>query len=109
MNTRFFLNPQDGEIYPESWYHQQNIDLACAIEAVTIEGGLAFDIVPENLERMEFYDIAVINLIADFAKTLAINAMESDNPEEAAECASVAAYVSRIMMDKLSGEPMAKH
>jgi len=109
MNNRFFLNPQDGEIYPESWYHQQNIDLACAIEAVTIEGGLAFDIVHENLERMEFADVAVISLIADFARTLAIRAMETDDAEEAAECGSVAAYVSRIMMDKLSNAPMTKH
>lgn len=109
MNNRFFLNPQDGEIYPESWYHQQNIDLACAIEAVTIEGGLAFDIVPENLERMEFADVAVIGLIADFARTLAIRAMETDDEEEAEQCGSVAAYVSRIMMDKLSNAPMTKH
>jgi len=109
MNTRFFLNPQDGEIYPESWYHQQNIDLACAIEAVTIKGELVFDIVPENLERMEFSDVAVISLIADFARTLAIYAMETDDPEEAEQCGSTAAYVSRIMMEKMSGEKLQRH
>jgi hypothetical protein len=51
----------------------------------------------------------VISLIADFARTLAIRAMETDDAEEAEQCGSVAAYVSRIMMDKLSNAPMTKH
>jgi hypothetical protein len=106
---RMFLNPVDGEIYPESWYHKENIDLSCAIEAVTIHGGLAFDIKPENIERMEFKDVNAIALIAEFTAHLARHAMELDDPEEAAECASVAAYVSRIMMEKLSGQKMARH
>ena len=109
MNERMFLNPYDGEIYPESWYHRENIDISCAIEAVLIHGGLAFDIKPENIERMEFKNINVIELIAQFTSHLAQHAMELDDPEEAAECASVAAYVSRIMMDKLSNAPMTKH
>ena len=40
MSERMFLNPYDGEIYPESWYQRENIDLSCAIEAVLIHGGL---------------------------------------------------------------------
>lgn len=109
MNERMFLNPYDGEIYPESWYHRENIDISCAIEAVLIHGGLAFDIKPENIERMEFKNINVIELIAQFTSHLAQHAMELDDPEEAAECASVAAYVSRIMMEKLSGEKLQRH
>lgn len=109
MNERMFLNPYDGEIYPESHYHRENIDLSCVIEAHEVAEGIAFDIRPENIERMEFKDIAVIELIANFTRTLAMHAMETDDPEEAEQCGSVAAYVSRIMMEKLSGIKMARH
>jgi hypothetical protein len=57
---------------------------------------------------MEFKDVHVIALIAEFTSHLAHHAMESDDPEEAARCASIAAYVSRIMMEKL-GKPIPKH
>jgi hypothetical protein len=108
MSERMFLNPMDGEIYPESHYHRENIDLSCVIEAYEMHGGIAFDIRPENIERMEFKDVHVIALIAEFTSHLAHHAMESDDPEEAARCASIAAYVSRIMMEKL-GKPIPKH
>lgn len=101
MNERIFLNPQDGELYPESWYHRQNIDLACAIEAFELNNGIAFDICPDNLERMDFQSVAVISLIADFAMNLTRRAMESDDSGEAEECAAVASYVSKVMMKKL--------
>ena len=106
---RMFLNPVDGEIYPESWYHKENIDLSCVIEALQMGDSVVFDICPENIERMEFKNIFAIELIADFARTLAIYAMETDDPKEAEKCGSVAAYVSRIMMEKLSGQKMARH
>jgi methyl coenzyme M reductase subunit C len=106
---RMFLNPMDGEIYPESHYHRENVDLSCVIEAHKMPDGIWFDIRPENIERMEFKDIAVIELIANFTSHLARHAIELEDPEEAAECASVAAYVSRIMMEKLSGMKMARH
>lgn len=109
MSEREFLNPKDGEIYPESWYHRENIDLSCAIEAHRVGEGIAFDIRPENIERMEFDDFHVIALIAQFAMALATRAAETDDPEEAEECGSIAAYVSRIMMEKLSGIAMARH
>lgn len=109
MSERHFLNPYDGEIYPESHYHRENIDLSCVIEALQVGDSVVFDICPENIERMEFKDIFVIELIADFARTLAIYAMETDDPKEAEQCGSVAAYVSRIMMEKLSGMKMARH
>ena len=109
MSERFFLNPKDGEIYPESWYHRENIDLNCAIEAFQTHGILRFDIRPENIERMEFEDIAVIEMIADFTRVLANAALEIDDPEEAEECASVAAFVSRIMLEKLSGMKTPRH
>jgi hypothetical protein len=106
---RMFLNPMDGEIYPESHYHRENIDLRCVIEAIEMDDGIAFDIVPENLERMEFDDVMVISLIADFARVLAITAMESNDPEEAEQCASVATYVSRIMVGKLKLQELKMH
>ena len=101
MNERIFLNPQDGELYPESWYHRQNIDLACAIEAFELNNGIAFDINPDNLERMDFQSVAVISLIAEFAMNLTHHALETDDPEEAEQCSAVASYVSKVMMKKL--------
>ena len=101
MSERIFLNPQDGELYPESWYHRENIDLACVIEAFETGGGIVFDIWPDNLERMNFQSVAVISLIAEFAMNLTRRAMESDDPEEAEECAATASYVSKVMMKKL--------
>jgi hypothetical protein len=101
MNERIFLNPQDGELYLESWYHRQNIDLACVIEAFELNNGMAFDINPDNLKRMDFQSVAVISLIADFAMNLTRRAMESDVPEEAEQCAATASYVSKEMMKKL--------
>lgn len=109
MNERMFLYPLDGEIHPESFYIRENIDLCCVIEAHKMPDGIAFDINPENIEHMQFRDIAVIELIADFTKTLAVHAMETDDPEVAEHCGSIAAYVSRIMMEKLSGTKIPKH
>lgn len=109
MNERMFVNPIDGEMHPESWYHKQNIDLRCVIEAYVVNGMVAFDIRPENIERMEFGDLRVIELIAHFTTALASQALEMEDPEEAAECASIAAYVSKVMMEKLESRKMTTH
>ena len=37
MHERLCINPVDGELHPESWYHHQNIDLRCVIEAYIVE------------------------------------------------------------------------
>ena len=109
MHERLFINPVDGELHPESWYHHQNIDLRCVIEAYIVEDKLAFDIRPENIERMEFRDLRVIEIIANFTTSLAFQAMKMEDPEEAARCASIAAYVSRVMMEKLESRKITKH
>lgn len=109
MDERMFVNPVDGEMHPESWYRHENIDLDCVIEVVLMDGGLAFDIRPENLQRMEFRDFNIIQLIAHFTLALAQRASESEDPEEAEQCASVAAYVSKIMMGKLQNNDFKIH
>lgn len=101
MSERIFLNPQDGELYPESWYHRENIDLDCVIEAFEMNGQLAFNIQPECLERMDFQNVHAIELIAMFAMELTHRALESEDPEEAELCAATASYVSKTMMKKL--------
>jgi hypothetical protein len=109
MHERLFINPVDGELHPESWYQHQNIDLRCVIEAYIVEDKLAFDIRPENIERMEFGDLRVIEMIAQFTSALAFQAMKMEDPEEAAECASIAAYVSKVMMMKLESGKITTH
>lgn len=106
---RMFVNPVDGEMYPEWWYAQKGISLDQVIEVSDSEDGLIFDIIPENLEKMTFGDTPVLDMIGHFITTLAIKAAESDDPEEAQECASVAGYVSRVMIEKLTGKKMVKH
>lgn len=101
MNERVFLNPLDGEIHPESYYRRENIDLDCVIEAVSLNGAIAFDIVPDRLERMEFRSLDAIQLIAHFVAGLAEHASITDDPEEARELAETASYVSKVMMKKL--------
>ena len=90
---KMYMDPYTGDIHPESYYRRENIDLDCVIEAHKMPDGIVFDINPENIERMEFKDIAVIELIANFTRTLALHAMETDDPEEAEHCGSVAAYI----------------
>lgn len=109
MHERLFINPIDGELHPESWYRHQNIDLRCVIEAYIVEDKLAFDIRPENIERMEFGDLRVIEMIASFTTALAYQALGMEDPEEAAECASIAAYVSKVMMEKLESRKLTTH
>ena len=101
MSERIFLNPRDGELYPESWYHHQNIDLDCAIEAFETGGGIVFDICPDNLERMDFQNVHVIELIAQFAQQLMVRSLESEDPEEVELCATTASFVSKTMLKKL--------
>jgi hypothetical protein len=111
MKEREFLNPADGGIYPESWYHRENIDLCCVIEAHQMPEGVAFEIKPENIPRMDFGDLQVITLIAEFTQHLVARSqeIEEDEPEEAEECASIAAFVSRVMLEKLSGIQIPRH
>ena len=106
---RMFLNPVDGEMHPEWWYAQKGISLDQVIEVFDSDNGLIFDIIPENLEKMTFKDQQVLDMIASFVTTLAIKAAESEDAEEAEECASVAGYISKIMMEKLTGKKAVKH
>lgn len=106
---RMFVNPVDGEMYSESHLLRHNIALDQVIEVFDREGGLVFEIVPEHLEKMTFGDNQVLDMIGHFVTTLAMTSMQSDDPEEAEECASLAGYISRIMMEKLSGKKMVRH
>lgn len=101
MEERIFLNPSDGELYPESWYHRENIDLDCAIEAFEMANGICFNIQPECLERMDIQSLPVIELIAQFVGELARQSFELEDAEEAERCAVTASYVSKVMLKKL--------
>lgn len=49
---RMFLNPENGEIRPESHYLNENIDLDCLIEKIDSGDGTMGFIIPEaNIDR----------------------------------------------------------
>lgn len=106
---RMFVNPSDGEMHSESYYQREGISLDQVIEVFDRDGGLVFEIIPEHLEKMTFGDNQVLDMIASFVTELAVTSLQSDDPEEAEQCASVAGYISRIMMEKLSGKKMVRH
>lgn len=109
MEERMFLNPVDGEMHSKSWYDQEGISLDQVIEVFDSDNGLIFDIIPENLEKMTFKDPQVLDMIASFVASLAAASTELEDAKEAEECASVAGYISRIMMEKLAGKKMVRH
>ena len=106
---RMFVDPYSGDMKTESELIQDNIDFDTMFEVFDSDNGLIFDIVPENLEKMRFKDHKVLKLLTEFARTLAVRAFESDDPEEAEEWASTAAYVSKVMMEKLTDKKFPKH
>ena len=106
---RMFVDPYSGDMLTESELIQNNIDFDTMLEVFDAEDGLVFDIIPENLEKMRFKDHRVLKLLSEFARTLAVKAFESDDPEEAEEWASTAAYVSKVMMEKLTDKKFQKH
>ena len=106
---RMFVDPYSGDMLTESELIQNNIDFDTMLEVFDSDDGLVFDIIPENLEKMRFKDHRVLKLLAEFARTLAVKSFESDDPEEAEEWASTAAYVSKVMMEKLTDNKFPKH
>lgn len=103
---RMFINPVDGEIYTESHYRMENIDLDTVIEVMDVgpEGtGVHIDI--SKIERMDVRAEPVFRLFAEFVLGIAEQAANSEDPEEQQVLMETAAYVSRVMMKKLGNEP----
>lgn len=104
---RHFVDPATGELHPESYYRRENIDLATVIEFLQVEGGFGFDIRVENIERMDVQAPEVFAIFAQFTATLVERSMETDDDAEREELQSIAAYVSKVMLEKLGHERTA--
>ena len=79
---RMFVDPETGDIHPESYYHKQNIDLATVIEAVLFDNELGFVIIPENVPRMKVRHNAVFELFKEFMMNLSVLFTNVDDEQE---------------------------
>lgn len=98
---RQFLDPVTGELHPESYYRKENIDLDTVLEFFQLEDAFGFDIKIENIERMDVQAPEVFSIFANFTAMLVEKSMEVDSDEEREELQSIAAYVSKVMLEKL--------
>lgn len=98
---RMFVDPETGDIHPESYYHKQNIDLATVIEAVLYGSELGFVIIPENVPRMKVRHDAVFELFKEFMMNLTTEFTKADNEEQREAIREAGAIVSLAMVRNL--------
>lgn len=98
---RMFVDPETGDLHPESYYHKQNIDLATVIEAVHEGNALGFVIIPENVPRMKIRHDAVFELMKEFMMGLTHQFVSSKDPEEKAALKEVGVLISLAMVRNL--------
>lgn len=98
---RMFVDPETGDIHPESYYHKQNIDLATVIEAVLYGSELGFVIIPENVPRMKVRHDAVFELFKEFMMNLTVEFTKADNKEQREALREAGALVSHAMVRNL--------
>ena len=95
---RMFIDPETGDIHPESYYHRENIDLATVIEAVRYGNELGFVIIPENVPRMKVRHNAIFELFKEFMMNLTIEFSKADDEEQKEALREAGTLVSRAMV-----------
>ncbi len=106
---RMFVDPETGNIHPESYYHKKNIDLDTLIEAVSKgKQGTIFIVIPENVSRMKVRDMRVIELIKNFVGSLVERIEDTDDEEEAEVLKKAVNDISMGMMKNLAEMGMEK-
>lgn len=96
---RMFLDPETGNIYPESYYRHENIDLATVIETVRHgDNELGFVIIPENVIRMRVRNDTVFQIFGEFLEDLAMRFSEMPDDEERERIREIGAFVSHHVM-----------
>lgn len=98
---RMFVDPETGDIHPESYYHKQNIDLATVIETVKDGDSLGFILIPENVPRMKVRSNAVFELIKEFILSLAAKFSDTEDEDEREELREVGYMISLAMLKNL--------
>lgn len=99
---RMYIDPATGDIHPESYYHEENIDLATVIEAIDEDGALGFVIIPENVGRMRVRADVVFEIFKTFMLSLHEVMEKSDDEEEKERVRAAGALVSINMLKNLA-------
>jgi hypothetical protein len=96
---RMFLDPETGNIYPESYYRHENIDLATVIETVRHgDNELGFVIIPENVSRMRVRNDVVFEVFKEFLMGIAHRFETTEDEEEREELREVGYMISQSMV-----------
>lgn len=105
---RMFVDPATGDMHPESYYRMENIDLDTLLEAVEMDGDLAFEIKVHNIERMNIQHPVVFAIFADFCQSMQQAAVEAESDDDRETFENIAAYTARVMLQKL-GKRVTQH
>ena len=95
---RMFVDPETGDIHPESYYQRENIDLATVIEAVLYGNELGFVIIPENVPRMKVRHNAIFELFKEFMMNLTTEFAKADDEEQKEALREAGTLVSLAMV-----------
>lgn len=95
---RMFVDPETGDLHPESYYHRENIDLATVIEAVHEGNALGFVIIPENVPRMKIRHDAIFELMKEFMMSLTEKFVSSNDEDEKENLREVGVIISLAMV-----------
>lgn len=95
---RMFVDPETGDLHPESYYQRENIDLATVIEAVLFDNELGFVIIPENVPRMKVRHNAVFELFKEFMMNLSVQFTNADDEQEREALREAGSLVSLAMV-----------
>ena len=98
---RMFVDPETGDMHPESYYHKQNIDLATVIEAVLDGDHLGFVIIPENVPRMKVRHDAIFELFKEFMMGLTHQFVNAEDEKEKESLREVGVLISLAMVRNL--------
>ena len=108
MEERMFVDPDSGDMHPESYYHKENIDHATVIEAVLEGDHLGFIIIPEHVPRMRIRHQAVFELMKSFAFSIANRFVNSDDEEERESLHEVGIMLSVVMLKNVKEMEMER-
>lgn len=98
---RMFVDPETGDMHPESYYRMEDIDLDTVLEAFNMDGVLGFEIKVENIERMNIKHPAVFGIFASFVNKLLTMAVETEDEDERDHLVETMHYVSKVMLEKM--------
>ena len=95
---RMFIDPETGEIHPESYYIRKNVKITTVIEAVKVNDRIEFVIIPEDVVLMKVRNQAVFEMFRDFVMDITRRFAETEDDEEREGLREVGSMISVAMM-----------